>query len=97
MNAAEGQLLSCGSTFGSVLDPSTPRGQANRPKYGTGKWTRVRIDATRSWEFERKIQARWSEYGIGLPYLSEERREQLTFEKLRRVLPPAMRRAAEDP
>jgi UbiD family decarboxylase len=108
VNAGAGQLLTFGPTFGSVLDPSTPREEANPRKYGTGKWTRTLIDATRSWEFERnpdwgnrrfpmvntlpvelerKVQARWSEYGIGLPYLSEERREQLTYEKLRRILP----------
>ncbi len=52
VNAGEGQLLTFGPTFGSVLDPSTPRAQANAQKYGTGKWTRVLIDATRNWEFE---------------------------------------------
>ncbi len=52
VNAGEGQLLTFGPTFGSVLDPSTPRAQANPLKYGTGKWTRVLIDATRNWEFE---------------------------------------------
>ena len=41
------------STFGLGLDPSTPREEANPLKYGTGKWTRVLIDATRNWEFER--------------------------------------------
>jgi hypothetical protein len=35
-----------------VLDPSTPRAQANPLKYGTGRWTRVLIDATRNWEFD---------------------------------------------
>jgi 4-hydroxy-3-polyprenylbenzoate decarboxylase len=53
VNAGEGQLLTFGPTFGSVLDPSTPREQANAMKYGTGRWTRVLIDATRNWEFER--------------------------------------------
>ena len=52
VNAGEGQLLTFGPTFGSVLDPSTPRAQANALKYGTGKWTRLLIDATRNWEFE---------------------------------------------
>jgi 4-hydroxy-3-polyprenylbenzoate decarboxylase len=53
VNAGQGQLLTFGPTFGSVLDPSTPRDEANPMKYGTGKWTRVLIDATRNWEFER--------------------------------------------
>jgi 4-hydroxy-3-polyprenylbenzoate decarboxylase len=52
VNAGQGQLLTFGPTFGSVLDPSTPRAEANPLKYGTGKWTRVLIDATRNWEFE---------------------------------------------
>jgi UbiD family decarboxylase len=52
VNASQGQLLTFGPTFGSVLDPSTPRHQANAQKYGTGCWTRVLIDATRNWEFE---------------------------------------------
>jgi 4-hydroxy-3-polyprenylbenzoate decarboxylase len=50
VNAGHGQLLTFGPTFGSVLDPSTPRGEANTAKYGTGKWTPVLIDATRNWE-----------------------------------------------
>lgn len=108
VNAGEGQLLTFGPTFGSVLDPSTPADQANVPKYGTGKWTRVLIDATRNWEFERnpdwgnrrippvnvvptelerKIRRRWKEYGIKRPYLSEDKRELLTFAKLAKDLP----------
>jgi 4-hydroxy-3-polyprenylbenzoate decarboxylase len=108
VNAGAGQLLTFGPTFGSVLDPSTPHEEANPARYGSGKWTRVLIDATRSWELEpnpawggrrfppvntirpeleRQIQARWEEYGIGVPYLTDAQREQLTLERLRRVLP----------
>ncbi len=36
---------------------------------------------------EKKIHARWSEYGIGVPYLDDEAREQLTFEQLRKIFP----------
>jgi UbiD family decarboxylase len=103
VNAAQGQLLTFGPTFGSVLDPSTPRSQANPQKYGTGCWTRLLIDATRNWEFEpnpdwggrryppvnvlpvpleERIHSRWSEYGIGIDYLSEDKRELLTFREL---------------
>jgi 4-hydroxy-3-polyprenylbenzoate decarboxylase len=53
VNAGLGQLVTYGPTFGSVLDPSTPRELANPLKYGTGQWTRLLIDATRNWEFER--------------------------------------------
>jgi len=108
VNASEGQVLTFGPTFGSVLDPSTPLHQANIRKYGTGMWTRLLIDATRNWEFERnsdwgnrrfppvntiavelerKIRERWADYGIGADYLSDEKREMLTFEKLSKVLP----------
>ena len=52
VNAGEGQLLTFGPTFGSVLDPSVPAEHASVLKYGTGRWTRVLIDATRNWEFE---------------------------------------------
>ena len=103
VNAAQGQLLTFGPTFGSVLDPSTPRNQANPQKYGTGCWTRLLIDATRNWEFEpnpdwggrryppintlpvqleERIRSRWSEYGIGIDYLTEDKRELLTFRDL---------------
>lgn len=108
VNASEGQLLTFGPTFGSVLDPSTPRAQANALKYGTGRWTRLLIDATRNWEFEpnpawggrryppintlppaleQQIRDRWAEYGLGLDYLTDAQREQLTFEQLSQRLP----------
>jgi 4-hydroxy-3-polyprenylbenzoate decarboxylase len=108
VNAGEGQLLTFGPTFGSPLDPSTPREQANVLKYGTAKWTRVLIDATRNWEFERnpdwgdrryppinkisvelerKIRDRWQEYDLNLEYLTDEKREMLTMEKLSKILP----------
>jgi len=108
VNAGEGDILTYGPTFGSPLDPSTPVALRNPGKYGSGMWTRVLIDATRSWELEinpdygnrryppintlpveleNKIHSRWKEYGIDVPYLSEEKREQLTFEKLSKILP----------
>lgn len=103
VNAGEGQLLTFGPTFGSPLDPSTPRAQADVRKYGTGRWTRLLIDATRNWEFdpnpdwgnrrfppinklpselEERIHKRWNEYGIGIDYLKEDKRELLTYRKL---------------
>ncbi|MYU21134.1 UbiD family decarboxylase [Streptomyces sp. SID8352] len=54
VNAGMGDITFYGPTFGSVLDPSTPPEKANAAKYGTGEWTRVLIDATRSWERERR-------------------------------------------
>ena len=108
VNAGEGQLLTFGPTFGSVLDPSVPAEHASVLKYGTGRWTRVLIDATRNWEFEpnpdwggrrmppinridpaleRRLRDRWSEYGIGIPYLDDEAREGLTMERLAERFP----------
>jgi 4-hydroxy-3-polyprenylbenzoate decarboxylase len=106
VNAGEGGLLTWGPTFGSPLDPSTPHHLRDPKKYGSGHWTRMLIDATRSWELEpnpkyggkrfppvtnlpvdleQKVCDRWDEYGIGVPYLSEEKRELLTFAELSKV------------
>jgi 4-hydroxy-3-polyprenylbenzoate decarboxylase len=53
VDAGGGQLLTFGPTFGSVLDPSMPPELANPAAYGSGSWTRLLIDATRNWEFQR--------------------------------------------
>ncbi len=47
-----GDIQLIGPTFGSALDPSTPVVDRDPVKYGTGRWTRTLIDATRSWAFE---------------------------------------------
>ena len=52
VNAGEGGVTTFGPTFGSVLDPSTKPEYANVQKYGTARWTRVLIDATRNWTFD---------------------------------------------
>ena len=52
VNAGEDGVLTFGPTFGSPLDPSTRHEYANIRKYGTARWTRVLIDATRNWTFE---------------------------------------------
>lgn len=52
VNAGRGDVWLVGPTFGSVLDPSTMPEDRDPAKYGTGKWTRILIDATRSWEME---------------------------------------------
>jgi len=36
---------------------------------------------------EARIAARWQEYGIGITYLDDERRELLTVEQLSKRLP----------
>ena len=38
-------------------------------------------------ELEQRIRERWAEYDIGIDYLSDKQREQLTLEKLRDILP----------
>ncbi|NBP73541.1 MAG: UbiD family decarboxylase, partial [Alphaproteobacteria bacterium] len=108
VNASENGVLTFGPTFGSPLDPSTRHEYSNIRKYGTARWTRVLIDATRNWTFEpnpdwggrrmspiasmdpeleRKIAARWNEYGIGSDYLDDDMRERLTLEELRKRFP----------
>ena len=53
VNAGEGGIHTFGPTFGSVLDPSVRPEHADIGKYGTGRWTRLLIDATRNWTFGR--------------------------------------------
>ena len=36
---------------------------------------------------ERKNRKRWAEYGLGLNYMTDEKREILTMEKLSQILP----------
>ncbi len=108
VNAGRDDVWIVGPTFGSALDPSTHPDDIDMPRFGTGKWYRVLIDATRSWErepdplfggrrypplntidpeLERKVRARWAEYGIGIDYLTEEKRELLTMERLSKTFP----------
>ena len=51
---SQGQLLTFGPTFGSPLDPSTAPEFKNMAKYKTGRWTRLLIDATRTWEYDER-------------------------------------------
>lgn len=108
VNAGSGDIAFFGPGLGSSLDPSTPPERNDTNLYGSGEWTRVLVDATRSWgvaprpawggrrfpptdrlpaELESQIAARWSEYGIGIPYLDARGREMLTLEKLSRRMP----------
>jgi len=52
VNAAEDDIVFFPGTFGSALDPSTRLQYRDTVKYGTGKWTRVLIDATINLDFE---------------------------------------------
>jgi len=53
VNAGENDLVTFPGTFGSLLDPSTNMEERDALKYGSGKWTRLLIDATRNWEHTR--------------------------------------------
>jgi 4-hydroxy-3-polyprenylbenzoate decarboxylase len=55
-NAAMGDFQFFPGTPGNPLDPSTPLSERNLAKYGTGKWTRVLIDATVNWDLEPEAQ-----------------------------------------
>jgi UbiD family decarboxylase len=57
VNAGDGDITIFGPTSGSPLDPSTRREERDAVLYGTGKWHRVLIDATRNWEHKR-----WEEW-----------------------------------
>ncbi|MFA1705841.1 UbiD family decarboxylase [Mycobacterium intracellulare] len=52
VNAGLGDIAFFGPGIGSSLDPSTPPELNDTNKFGTGQWTRVLIDATRSWEVD---------------------------------------------
>lgn len=56
VNAAEDDIVVMPGSFGAVLDPSTRFTDRNELEYGTGKWSRVLIDATRNWNYPRNPQ-----------------------------------------
>ncbi|MCL5958667.1 MAG: UbiD family decarboxylase, partial [Chloroflexi bacterium] len=53
VNAGENDLVTFPGSFGSLLDPSTNLEERDALRYGSGKWTRLLIDATRNWEHTR--------------------------------------------
>lgn len=52
VNAGRGDIAFFGPGLGSSLDPSTSPERNDTNKYGTGEWTWVLIDATRSWDID---------------------------------------------
>jgi 4-hydroxy-3-polyprenylbenzoate decarboxylase len=52
VDAGQGGITTYGPTGGSMLDPGVDPAARNLQKYGSGRWTRVLIDATRSWDFD---------------------------------------------
>ena len=56
VNASEDDIIFFPSTFGSLLDPSTRLSDRDPMLYGTGKWTRMLIDATVNLDFDPEDQ-----------------------------------------
>jgi 4-hydroxy-3-polyprenylbenzoate decarboxylase len=56
VNAAEDDIVIFPGSFGAVLDPSTRVEDRDEIRFGTGKWARVLIDATRNWNYPRNPQ-----------------------------------------
>ncbi|MFQ5828763.1 MAG: UbiD family decarboxylase [Candidatus Methylomirabilia bacterium] len=54
VNAARGGIVVFPGIFGSPVDPSTPLEERDVSRLGSGLWNRMLVDATRSWEFERR-------------------------------------------
>ena len=50
VNPAMGDIVIFENHFGSVLDPSTPFEERDLVQFGSGKWARMLIDATRNWD-----------------------------------------------
>ena len=54
VDAGQGGLTTYSPTAGSLMDPAVDPATRNSIKYGSGRWTRVLIDATRNWDFDLK-------------------------------------------
>ena len=62
VNASEDDIVFFPSTWGSLLDPSTRLSDRDPFLYGTGKWTRMLIDATINLDFEPEEQYQGNRY-----------------------------------
>ena len=62
VNASEDDIVFFPSTWGSLLDPSTRLSDRDPFLYGTGKWTRMLIDATVNLDFEPEEQYQGNRY-----------------------------------
>jgi 4-hydroxy-3-polyprenylbenzoate decarboxylase len=58
VNPGMGDITIFDNHFGSVLDPSTPFEERDLAKFGSGKWARCLIDATRNWDLG--LRAAWN-------------------------------------
>lgn len=73
-----------GKWYRTLVDATRSWEREPNPQFGGNRYPPLnKIDPA----LERKIKARWEEYGIGVPYLTEEKRELLTLERLARVFP----------
>ncbi len=62
VNAAEDDIVFFPATWGSLLDPSTRLSDRDPFLFGTGKWTRMLIDATVNLDFEPEEQYQGNRY-----------------------------------
>jgi UbiD family decarboxylase len=62
VNPAEDDIVFFPATWGSLLDPSTRLSDRDPFLYGTGKWTRMLIDATVNLDFEPEEQYQGNRY-----------------------------------
>ena len=51
VNARENDIVVMPGSFGSVLDPATRVEDRDEIRYGSGKWNRLLIDATKNWDY----------------------------------------------
>jgi 4-hydroxy-3-polyprenylbenzoate decarboxylase len=51
VNAGEDDIVVMPGSFGSLLDPSTRIEDRDVMRFGSGKWNRVLIDATKNWNY----------------------------------------------
>ena len=94
VNAGEGGIVFFPGIFGSPIDPSTPLADRDVARLGTGLWTRVLIDATRSWKFERRPE--WGpQDGLRLGPLPRRDLESLLVDRAGSIAPDALRRIVE--
>lgn len=62
VNAEVGDIEFRPGCHGAPLDPSTRLEERDITKFGSGKWCRVLVDATRNWSFQRWEQWNYSVY-----------------------------------
>ncbi|MCY4309839.1 MAG: UbiD family decarboxylase [Rhodospirillaceae bacterium] len=79
----DAQTHGTGKWTRTLIDATRSWEHQPNPDWDGNRWPAVNtIDP----DLEHKIAARWSAYGIGVPYLDDGQREQLTLEETRKIL-----------